>query len=689
MFLHDNPRYRSPASRLGVLELASGKWLALPPGFHTDAPQFDSREKALRTAIARMIRRARRFMRAKEGEGTSWSEGYGGRVIEFALSLKTAALPAWNGHLVMDATLVVEGKEITLAINAANTLAAESPSEEITDLSGKASAKPDPVVAELVAAHRARKVYPAGHTFAMTNPIINGRMVTLGTCSCGDNFSYVWGSYERMDAAIEAHWQKFDASVAMIDGRGNPVKTDGRGENPAKPRKQRKSKDPGAGGLLAPDVADAPQSSRQEPAPIACPSGAGSPSIAEAAPIGAGLELPSGDTAGLQQSMAVAGTDGAASASASQPSYLLAPADPATDEGASGDARSHAPPAFLQTDFSATMAAESAPDWSPLLSEALHLAWREPPKVTDALKELLDFGKVYGLGRKVERPVLRWRGGKWKLAPWIISHFPPHKVYVEPFGGAGSVLMQKLSVQSEVWNDLEGEAVNLFRVLRSNTEDLARLIYLTPFSREEYHTLYEASDDPVERARRFVARSFMGQSSKGALRKSGFDSRINPDGFASRFNAFRAVADEFNAVAERFRNVIIEQRPADAIFAQYDRQDVLFYVDPPYLSERAKYYNHELDEDGHTALLQTLRSLSGMVVLSGYRSELYDDMLGGWRRVETDVHADGGVDRTEVLWINPACAAALDELHPRLFDLAAMDVANTPPTDMMESDTCA
>jgi DNA adenine methylase len=269
------------------------------------------------------------------------------------------------------------------------------------------------------------------------------------------------------------------------------------------------------------------------------------------------------------------------------------------------------------------------------------------------------------------RPVLRWHGGKWKLAPWIISHFPKHRVYVEPFGGAASVLLQKPAAITEVWNDLEAEAVNLFRVLRSSSADLARLLALTPFSRAEYHTLYETTDDPVERARRFVARSFMGQSSKGALRKSGFDSRVNPDGYASRLACLRALPGEFAAVTERLAAVIIESKPANAIFNQYDADGVLFYVDPPYLSDRANHYTHELDQAGHIDLLAKLHSLSGMVALSGYSSELYDSTLSEWRRFETKALADTAKQRTEVLWLNPACAHALDRERCDLFARAA------------------
>lgn len=261
---------------------------------------------------------------------------------------------------------------------------------------------------------------------------------------------------------------------------------------------------------------------------------------------------------------------------------------------------------------------------------------------------------------RVTRPVLRYHGGKWRLAPWIISHFPAHRVYVEPFGGAGSVLLQKPPAITEIWNDVEDEVVNLFSVLRDHADALARLLALTPFSRAEYCGLYERTDDPLERARRFVCRSFMGQSSKGALRRSGFDSRINPDGFASRLACLRSLPDELPYIAQRFADTIIECRPASDILAQYDRADALFYVDPPYLAQRANHYTHEMDAHAHAMLLEQLTRLTGMVALSGYHSPLYDDSLRHWWSAEKRAFADGARRRTEVLWLNPACAEALD-----------------------------
>jgi DNA adenine methylase len=94
------------------------------------------------------------------------------------------------------------------------------------------------------------------------------------------------------------------------------------------------------------------------------------------------------------------------------------------------------------------------------------------------------------------------------LAEWIISNFPPHRVYVEPFGGAASVLLQKRRTYSEVYNDLGGELVNLFTVVRDRGLELVKVLELTPFAREEYARSFELSEDPLEQARRTVVHGF-------------------------------------------------------------------------------------------------------------------------------------------------------------------------------------
>lgn len=259
------------------------------------------------------------------------------------------------------------------------------------------------------------------------------------------------------------------------------------------------------------------------------------------------------------------------------------------------------------------------------------------------------------------RPILRWHGSKWRIAPWVISHFPKHTVYVEPFGGAAGVLLRKGRAVTEVYNDLDAELVNMFRVIRETPSELARALMLTPYARDEYQSLYQSTDDVLERARRFISRSFMGMQSKGAIKKSGFDARTNPGGYTGRLRSFADTPEEVVAVAGRFTHVLIENCEALDLVSRYDRPDALIYVDPPYLAETrsGKIYNHEMTDRQHSALLERLRSLSSMVIISGYPSELYDAALSDWARHTLRAHTDGGTERLEVLWINPKAAQAL------------------------------
>jgi len=265
---------------------------------------------------------------------------------------------------------------------------------------------------------------------------------------------------------------------------------------------------------------------------------------------------------------------------------------------------------------------------------------------------------------KPTRPVLRWHGGKWKLAPWIISHFPAHRVYVEPFGGAASVLLRKDRSYAEVYNDLDDDVVNLFGVLQSpeGSRRLHEQIEITPFARREFEQAYEPTVDHVERARRLIIRSFMGHGSNGHARATGFRSNSNRSGTTPAHDWVN-YPDALALVIERFRGVVIENRKAMDLLPTHDGAETLFYVDPPYVAstrDRGADYRHEMNEAQHGALLQALWDVEGMVVLSGYPHSMYDSMLQGWQRVEVPALADGARERTEVLWINPQCAKALD-----------------------------
>jgi len=257
---------------------------------------------------------------------------------------------------------------------------------------------------------------------------------------------------------------------------------------------------------------------------------------------------------------------------------------------------------------------------------------------------------------KCTRPVLRWHGGKWILAPWITSQFPEHRVYVEPFGGAASVLMRKSRSYAEVYNDLDDEVVNLFRILRSDDAlSLVDGLKNTPFAAEEFAAAYQFSDCSMERARRTIIRSFMGFGSNGVHQKTGFRSNSNRSG-TTPARDWVNYPDALLAVVERLRGVVILNRDAIEVMAAHDGPDTLHYVDPPYIFETRKDtkhdYAHELTDDQHADLLSFIKTLTGKVVLSGYPHPSYDTALEGWTRVDRPALADGAAKRTEVLWMN-------------------------------------
>lgn len=285
---------------------------------------------------------------------------------------------------------------------------------------------------------------------------------------------------------------------------------------------------------------------------------------------------------------------------------------------------------------------------------------------------------------EITRPALRWHGGKWLLAPWIIGHFPAHRCYVEPYGGAASVLLRKPRCYAEVYNDLDDDVVTLFRVLQNESTaiELRRRLEVTPFARSEFETAWDETTDPVEIARRLVMRSFMGfgsnaHSDKGKGHKTtGFRASSNRSG-STPATDWANYPPNLRAIAQRFRGVIIEQRPALQVMTVHDGPKTLHYVDPPYLPETRglkhhydvkHQYRHEMVPADHGELLGFLRSLKGMVVLSGYPSPMYDAALPGWLRVERHALADGARPRIEVLWLNRAASSALEQKPLSLFD---------------------
>jgi DNA adenine methylase len=264
--------------------------------------------------------------------------------------------------------------------------------------------------------------------------------------------------------------------------------------------------------------------------------------------------------------------------------------------------------------------------------------------------------------RDVTRSALRYFGGKWALAPWIISHMPAHRVYVEPFGGAASVLLRKPRSRIEVYNDADEEIVGIFRILQDPIQcrELFRRLRRTPYARAEYDRAFQPSADPVERARRAIIRAYMGIHHSSLFGANIYFSHTrHRSGGSCNAHEWASYPRHLASICKRLRGVMIECRDAQDVIRAQDTDDALFFIDPPYVhSTRYKVcYRHEMSDAQHVALLTQLQGVRGKVMIAGYASALYDDLLTGWTRLTRTHYAcmasAGSRARTEVLWIKP------------------------------------
>lgn len=187
----------------------------------------------------------------------------------------------------------------------------------------------------------------------------------------------------------------------------------------------------------------------------------------------------------------------------------------------------------------------------------------------------------------------QYPGSKGKLSSWIIEHIPEHSCYVEPFGGSAATLLQKPESDVEILNDRDGDIVHFFTTLRDRRDELIEWLECTPFSRDlhrkygkQYYAGYRPECD-VERAGRW----FYLRSTQFAQKYTGFS------GFASASS--RNVSESYHnrvqclvQIAERLRNVQIDNRDYVNILARYDAPNTVFYLDPPYVDAGDALYSH-------------------------------------------------------------------------------------------------
>lgn len=260
-------------------------------------------------------------------------------------------------------------------------------------------------------------------------------------------------------------------------------------------------------------------------------------------------------------------------------------------------------------------------------------------------------------------------GSKQLLTPTLLDLIPPHDVYVEVFSGSAALLFAKRPAALEVWNDLDSGLVTFFRVLRDGraSAELHRLLELTPYSREEWQTCkrtWRDAETDVEKARRWFVS--LTQTFSKTPHSAGWSYCKQPNG--SAVSKFRGYVERIPNCTRRMQLVQVEQRDAVNLITTYDAPNVLFYADPPYVPQTRKSggYHHEMTIEDHERLLATLTSCAGMVLLSGYRSPLYDEALAGWRRVDCETvnwSANKRRDkRTECIWLSPNATKHQPEL---------------------------
>lgn len=248
--------------------------------------------------------------------------------------------------------------------------------------------------------------------------------------------------------------------------------------------------------------------------------------------------------------------------------------------------------------------------------------------------------------------ILKYPGGKWRIADWIISYFPEHKVYCEPFFGSGAVFFNKQPSYIETINDIDGNIVNLFEVCRDYPEELAHAINLTPFSREEFVKCNTPSDNPIEQARRTIVRY---HQSFGTSNSTAYSWRnVQTYGGPRCATMWNCLPDVIVRCCSRLKEAQIENVDALTLIERYNNENTLIYCDPPYLQNLRKknMYKHEMTDKHHIELLELLKVSKSKIILSGYDNELYNKVLDGWNTAEKKTIAQMGLPRTEKLWMN-------------------------------------
>ena len=261
--------------------------------------------------------------------------------------------------------------------------------------------------------------------------------------------------------------------------------------------------------------------------------------------------------------------------------------------------------------------------------------------------------------------ILKYPGAKWRIVDWIIENMTTHHSYVEPYFGSGAVFFNKSPSNIETINDLDGEVVNFFEVIRDMSEELAAKIHMTPYARAVYEGVYEqpykTTDTKLDRALRFCIKINMSHGFR-CNSKVGWKNDIQGREAAYALKSWNKIPDLIMKAAARLKEVQIEQRPAIEVIRRFNNPKCLIYCDPPYLLETrksSKQYNFEMSNKDHEDLLNAILVSKSKIIISGYESGLYNDALKGWRKKTGFSLTQSMRKAKEVIWMNYSCEKQL------------------------------
>ncbi len=285
-----------------------------------------------------------------------------------------------------------------------------------------------------------------------------------------------------------------------------------------------------------------------------------------------------------------------------------------------------------------------------------------------------------------------WYGGKYSHLDWLLPLLPEAEHYCEPFGGSAAVLINRPPSPVETYNDLDGEVVNFFRVLREQKDELIQAIALTPFSREEFKKAINGNGEKVsdfERARRFFVRARQTRTGMAQVSREGRWAHCllcSRSGMGAAVSRWLGSVEGLAEIAQRLLRVQIENAPAIDVIKRYDSDKTLFYCDPPYPHETrgdSNMYAYEMSDEGHAKLAGVLREVKGKVAVSSYDCELMDRLYEGWNKIEAPIKLAHSVKkpRREILWTNYKLKITADEPVP-----AGRKAPRQVPAKLFDSD---